>query len=140
MSDPISAAPGFLPRPQVVDHKRTDKLAGPKSLSGDEVRKAKMRRAAQDFEALFIHKLLKSMRATVPKNDKDKFGMETMREVTDEHLASFLARQGGIGLADVLLRSLERPEGVSTAATIDSLPPENSPRPALVKLPAAAAD
>ena len=127
MSDPISPAQGFLPRPQVVDHKRTDTLAGPKSLSGDEARVAKMKRAAEDFESLFIHKLIKSMRSTVPENDKGKFGMETMREITDEQLATFLARQGGIGLADVLLRSLERQTGDAT--TVDSLPQENGVRP-----------
>jgi len=110
MSGPISPLPRLAERVQAVDYDRTSQLEMPDPKSEENIREAKLRKATQDFESLFIYKLLKSMRATVPKSAESKFGMETMREMTDEQLAVYLARQGGVGLGDMLYRSLQRRE------------------------------
>ncbi len=108
MSEPISAIPPLTVQAERVDHQRTNQLKAPSTDAGERVRDAKLRKAAQDFESLFMYKLLKSMRATVPKSNEAGFGMETMRDITDEQMAVHLAQQGGIGLGDMLYESLNR--------------------------------
>jgi Rod binding domain-containing protein len=108
MSEPISPLTRLTGQAQAVDYNRTAQIEMPDAEPGESIREAKLRKATQDFESLFLYKLLKSMRATVPKSTESKFGMETMRELTDEQLAVYLAREGGIGLGEMLLRSLQQ--------------------------------
>lgn len=110
MSEPITPLSQLAARTQGVDYNRTSQLEMPGPKSKESIREAKLRKATQDFESLFIYKLLKSMRATVPKITESKFGMETMREITDEQLAVYLAHQGGVGLGEMLYRSLQQRE------------------------------
>lgn len=75
----------------------------------DEQEKAKLRKACQDFESVFIEILLKSMRATVPKDGlTGSFSVETYQAMLDSELAKDLARGRGIGLAEVLFNELMR--------------------------------
>lgn len=86
---------------------RTDKDAGIKA-------------AAQEFEALFLQMMLKSMRATT---DQDSFmDNEASRFFTgmlDEQIAKDLSRTGSIGLAQILEGQLHRridgPEATASA-------------------------
>ena len=110
MSEAISPVPRLPISPTAVDYNRTKQVAGPESTSATDVRDEKLKKATQDFESLFLFNLLKKMRATVPRSDKSNFGMQTMRDITDEQLAIFLARQGGIGLGAELYASLQRTE------------------------------
>jgi soluble lytic murein transglycosylase-like protein len=94
-----------------------DKTAAPsraaKKLT-DEVEIAKARKACQDFEAIFIHKMLESMRAAFKSqsDEEEDFGGDIFKSMMDEQLGIALARAGGIGLADMLGASL----GVEDAA------------------------
>lgn len=108
MSDPISAMPPLTVQAEKIDFQRTGRLKPTEDGADGRIREAKLRKASQDFESLFMYKLLKSMRATVPKSEEAGFGMETMREITDEQMAVYLAQQGGIGLGDMLFQSLNR--------------------------------
>lgn len=96
-----------------------------------------IRRVAQEFEALFINQIFKSMRTANQAIAKDSlFDSETSRHYQDMHdqqLSINLSREGGgIGLADVLVRQMsglrgeparsspfgsrvERPEAVQVA-------------------------
>jgi|GEM_PF-635193 len=114
MSELVSVLP--IARAQPVDYNRSARIAGPDTVSEQEVRKARLHKAVQDFESLFIHQLLKRMRATVPRREKVEFGMETMREITDEQLAIYLARHGGIGLGEMLYRYLQQQESLPQEA------------------------
>jgi Rod binding domain-containing protein len=108
MSDPISAVLPSTAQPENVDFRRTAELKTADEGADRRLRESRLRKASQDFESLFMYKLLKSMRATVPKTDEAGFGMETMREITDEQMAVYLAQQGGIGLGEMLFESLNR--------------------------------
>jgi Rod binding domain-containing protein len=123
MSDPITAILPMTVPAERVDFQRTQRLTSGDGGTNERIRDAKLRKASQDFESLFMYKLLKSMRATVPEGEETGFGMETMREITDEQMAVYLAQQGGIGLGDILYQSLQRQtqqaETVDTAATHD---------------------
>lgn len=69
---------------------------------------AALETVASQFESLFLQMMLKSMREAVPDgglfNSND---MQTYRGMADQQLSVDLAAQGGIGLADVLVRQLE---------------------------------
>lgn len=66
-----------------------------------------LRQVASQFEALFMHMMLKSMREA--SFGDDLFGSEQSnfyRDLYDQQLSVTLARKHGLGLADVLVRQL----------------------------------
>ncbi len=67
------------------------------------------RETATQFEAMFIQEMLKSMRATVEKNDL--MGSDTEEQFTqmyDRELAQSLARRNTLGVADMIVKAVER--------------------------------
>jgi len=77
------------------------------------------RQAAQQFEAMFMNMLLKSMREALPNSDPlASSGSKMYSGMLDSELAQKLSKQG-IGLADVMVRQLERKPAATpaTAAT-----------------------
>ncbi len=66
-----------------------------------------LRAAAQQFEALFLHALVKGMRATVPTSDlTNSQQTEFYQSLLDHQWAQTMAERG-IGLADQLVEQLE---------------------------------
>ncbi|MBN4073761.1 flagellar assembly peptidoglycan hydrolase FlgJ [bacterium AH-315-E07] len=68
---------------------------------------ATLREVAQQFEALFLHMMLKSMRSAVPESDlmsSQQTGF--YQEMLDQQLSTELPKQGGIGLADIIIQQL----------------------------------
>ncbi len=71
--------------------------------------------AARQFESLFIRMMLKSMReANLGDPLMDGEGSAFYRDLFDQQLALDMARQGGLGLADALVRQLGRHRSSST--------------------------
>jgi Rod binding domain-containing protein len=68
---------------------------------------AKLKKACQDFEAVFIGQIWKQMRASVPKegmlHSKEE---ESYLSMFDQELSVKMARSGGIGLSDMLYANL----------------------------------
>ena len=81
------------------------RLAPPPAAT-PEVRR--VRQTAQDFEALVVQHLLRTMRQASPGTPDGQGGMRAYRDLMDEELARSLARSGGLGLADVIVRDLVR--------------------------------
>lgn len=67
-----------------------------------------LREVCMDFEAVFLNKLWKQMRATIPKEGylHSKYE-EQYTSMFDHELSKKLARSGGIGLADMLFEQLQ---------------------------------
>jgi flagellar protein FlgJ len=71
--------------------------------------KAKLRKACQDFEAVFIGQIWKQMRSSVPSD-----GMLHSKEeqsylaMFDQEISIKMARSGGIGLSDLLYDNLSQ--------------------------------
>lgn len=68
-----------------------------------------LRAVARQFESLFTHMLLKNMRAAsfgpgIMDNDQSEF----YRDMFDERLAREMAKGGGMGIAELLVRQLGR--------------------------------
>ncbi|WP_334158388.1 flagellar assembly peptidoglycan hydrolase FlgJ [Oryzomicrobium sp.] len=79
--------------------------------------KAALKSTAQQFEALFLQQVLKSMRDTLPKDGL--FDNDTTRLYTsmlDQQLALRLASSGQVGLAKVIEQQLGRNMGVPPSA------------------------
>jgi soluble lytic murein transglycosylase-like protein len=74
----------------------------------DEQSKAKLAKAARDFESLFVNYLLKSMRKTVEKADQseDGFGGEMMQEMFDEQVAKSISRNASLGFGEMLYKKM----------------------------------
>lgn len=72
-----------------------------------------LREAASEFESLFINQMLKSMRETITKSELFHGGNaeEIYTSMLDAELSKNMARSGGIGLADMLLRQLDNGAG-----------------------------
>ncbi len=66
----------------------------------------RLRKTSQELEGVFLGMLMKSMRATVGTGGLFKEGMDTQtyRDMFDQEIGRTLARAGGIGLAQMVLR------------------------------------
>jgi len=67
---------------------------------------AKKWKAAQDFEAIFIHQMFKSMRNTVPKDEEMSSGRRIFTEMLDEQIANSASRTGSFGLANIIYKQM----------------------------------
>ncbi|MBI5868117.1 MAG: rod-binding protein [candidate division Zixibacteria bacterium] len=89
-------------------------------------RDAKLRKAASEFESLFLTQLLKTMQSTINKTKVgNSFGGEVMQDVASEKFAENLARKGGVGLGDMIYNTLKRHLPTDTA----ELKPASQPIP-----------
>ncbi|WP_182076613.1 flagellar assembly peptidoglycan hydrolase FlgJ [Deefgea sp. CFH1-16] len=74
---------------------RADTAAGAKAI-------------AQQFEALLMQQMLSSMRTAAPTDSmNDSSSVEMFRGMHDQQLTQMWANQGGVGLADVIMRQIQ---------------------------------
>ena len=91
-----------------------------KALSGSEttatdtktqaIEDVKAREAANKFEALLIHNMLKSMRKTTMSENKSN-DRAIYDDMLDEKLADTMIEAGGIGIADQLISQIREQQG-----------------------------
>lgn len=79
---------------------------------------AKLKAACQDMEAVFLNMMLSRMRDTVPKgnllgNSREE---QTLTAMLDTELTKNMAKAGGMGLADMLYRQLNKTAAAVTPA------------------------
>lgn len=109
MSAPLGMAPALgMPLPEPA---RGEQLRAPEAARRPERTDApdpELLEAAQEFESLLLHMVLRAMRDTVPENEM--FGSQRTKMwegLQDEEMSRAMARQGGLGLADVIARQLD---------------------------------
>jgi len=88
-----------------------DKI-GTGASKGDDLQSA-----AQDFESIFLHKMLEAMRKTVPKSGLlESFSSDMYQSMFDEELANEMSKKGDFGLAKMMYRQLgeSNPENPSS--------------------------
>jgi Rod binding domain-containing protein len=70
-------------------------------------------KAARDFEAIFLRTLLSSLEkaSSVPGQGRLTTGQSTYGSMVVGALADQISSSGGIGLAEIVARSLSSPEG-----------------------------
>jgi Rod binding domain-containing protein len=80
---------------------------------------AKAKKAAQEFESIFTTMMLKSMRsATISQEDENQFlptslGEKIYTEMLDEEYGKMASKQGTLGLAQLILKQIEKNGGAS---------------------------
>jgi len=122
------------PIPSVFDTQSLAALKG--GLRQDDPKALKA--AAQQFEAVFVQMVLKSMRAATPQegifdSDQTRF----YQELLDSQLAQAMSAKGGMGLAAVIERQLSGGGAGNTAAPVpEGGFPLNLPAPAYPLAPA----
>lgn len=89
------------------------KLNGLGGLSGrkldPEAKAKKLREACEGFESIFIQKMWKEMRNTVPKSGLLSGREEQFwQDMYDQELSKSMTKAGGIGLADMMYEQLSR--------------------------------
>lgn len=80
----------------------------PPTIQGPPHTPDQVREVAQKFEALLLTNMLKGLRRTVPESREPNSQRELYYELFDETLAADLSKKGGIGVADMIQRYLER--------------------------------
>jgi flagellar protein FlgJ len=86
-------------------------FAGMASLRGQAQQKTEKatRETATQFEAMFINEMLKTMRQTIEKSDLNGSEAEdTFQEMYDRELSQQLAKRNTLGVADMLVKHLDR--------------------------------
>jgi flagellar protein FlgJ len=63
--------------------------------------------AAQQFEALLIGQMLRSVREAAQDDDDDQSGA-TMLDMADQQFAQLLSKNGGMGLAHMIVTGLNK--------------------------------
>lgn len=86
--------------------------SSPGSLEKDKAPKNTegLRRACQDFEAVMLKAMFKSMRTAVPDGGLIEKGTsdEIFNDLMDQEVATQMARNEGIGIGDMLFRQLQK--------------------------------
>lgn len=77
----------------------------------------KLREACREIEAIFIHQMLKQMRATVPQSSliEESSAAKIYRDMLDEKYSQIMARSSNsLGLADLLYNQMKAQEDIKT--------------------------
>ncbi|GHV15091.1 hypothetical protein AGMMS49938_12480 [Fibrobacterales bacterium] len=67
---------------------------------------AKKWKAAQEFEAMFVHQMMKSMRKTVPQDEEMSSGRRIFTEMLDEQISNSASKNGSFGIAKMVYKEL----------------------------------
>ena len=78
-------------------------------LTGDDADPERLRGAARELEAYFIHTLIREMRKAIPPNPILSGGKteEIFQDFLDEEIAAEMARANQLGLADLIFDSMK---------------------------------
>lgn len=89
---------------------------------GSDAERAQLAQLAHQFEAMFLSQMLKGMRESMTSNDEEGLGNETMTDTFDSELGLSLSKQGGLGLANLMLEALVRQGKDASTATVPVAP------------------
>jgi flagellar protein FlgJ len=89
--------------------------------SGEYKDEKELKELAQQFESIFMNQLMKSMRATLPKDGLlSSFSVDMYESMFDQQVAGEMSKGQGMGLADVLYNQLSRMNGTEPGAEENS--------------------
>jgi flagellar protein FlgJ len=77
-------------------------------VSVDALKDVKLKKACNDFEAIFVKQMLTSMRESIPKGGLFESGFENemFQSMQDDELAKSIANGKGMGIADALYNQI----------------------------------
>ena len=100
--------------------------------------KSALRETAQQFEAMFLQMMMKSMRESIEKSDLTHSEHAEMFEgMFDREVSMAMARRNSLGVADMLVQAQTRQmSAMSTAEALQSRQGESADKPAIRRLDA----
>jgi flagellar protein FlgJ len=126
--NPLSIENSVLPQVEQSRLTQLSNLAG----SGGNQTNEELKSVAHEFESIFVHQLLKSMRSTVQKTGLlDSHATQMYESLYDEEVAKLMTEQRSMGLADIVYRDLVRLEEKSSKARSTSGAPVQKLTPAI---------
>ena len=92
----------------VVKMLRKDKSGSIEELQNLSEDKDGLKKACNEFEAVFINMLLKELRKSIPKDGliPRSFSVDTYEEMLDRQTASFITEENSLGIGDMLYMQL----------------------------------
>jgi len=99
-----------------IEQAQLSQLLKKNDVSADTKKDVKLKKACNDFEAIFVKQLLTTMRKSVPKGGLfgNGFENEMFQSMHDDELAKAIAHGKGIGIADVLYNQISGRSSKST--------------------------
>ena len=105
----IGSQGSILPQ---MDNDRLTKLSN-LTETGKNKTNEEIKSLAHQFESIFVHQLLKSMRSTVQKSGLfDSHATQMYESLYDEEMAKLMTEKRSIGLADIVYKDLVRLEDI----------------------------
>ena len=92
--------------------------------------KAATRETAQQFEAMFLQMMMKTMRDAIPKSGlNESAAEETFQGMFDKEVSLAMAKRNSLGLADMLVKHMPDPNATqpSTAQMLQARQPKAMP-------------
>jgi murein DD-endopeptidase MepM/ murein hydrolase activator NlpD len=89
-------------------------------------RSAELRKAAQEFESIFVAYLFKVMRETIDEAagpESSGFGKAIYTELFDQEVSRTIASRGVLGIADLMMRRLDAAQAHSDDGEAKTTPP-----------------
>ena len=96
-----------------MSEKNIARLRNPSSFGNINSEK-KIGNVSRDFESIFLHKLLTSMRKTVPKSGLlDSFATDMYKSMMDEEISKEMSKNKGMGMGEMIYNDLSNINRVS---------------------------
>lgn len=84
-----------------------------------------IRKTSEQFEAYFIQQMMKTMRESIDKSDLvDGGNMDMYQDLMDKEVSLQMVKRGGVGLADMMERQMQRTQDLSTQDALQLRQPE----------------
>ena len=100
-----------------IERRQSSSMLGkPETDKNIDAEKLKLKEAAQGFEAIFIRKLLSTMRSTMTENGMFGSGLSgsVYGDIIDTAVADVLARKGVLGFGDMVYSRLVKSIGADS--------------------------
>ena len=113
-----------------MSEKNIARLRNPSSFGNINSEK-KIENVSRDFESIFLHKLLTSMRKTVPKSGLlDSFATDMYKSMMDEEISKEMSKNKGMGMGEMIYNDLSNINRVSRGQVLQSTYTASESKPA----------
>lgn len=102
------------------------------SLAPQPADQAALKKAAQQFEAIFLRQMISSMRsASLGEDMLGSDASDQFRDMADARTADSMAETGSLGIAEMLMKQFGAQAGTAPAAPADPRSPKVAAAPAV---------
>jgi len=89
-----------------------------------------IRQTSEQFEAYFIQQMMKTMRESIDKSDLVEGGnMDMYQDLMDKEVSLQMVKRGGMGLANMMERQMQRAQDMSTQDALQLRQPDAQAMP-----------